>query len=179
MKNGMPRHVDREDLVAAGMVGLLDALRRFDPNSGTTFSSYAWRRIHGSIRDYLREQEGGKRRDRARREAAGGWFVVSLDEPIAPGRTRREMLLDPGPGPDEQAAKAEVRSLLLLELNRLPASERRVMLLRYFRDLTFGEIAVLIGRTQGRAHQLHSKAIARLRVRLSAYRAELTPAAAS
>lgn len=50
----LPPHVSSDDLYSAGLVGLLNALRRFDPGSGSSFESYARVRIRGSIFDELR-----------------------------------------------------------------------------------------------------------------------------
>src|SRR5688572_17369836 len=50
----LPAHVDSEDLHSAGLVGLLNAVRRFDPQGGSTFESYARVRIRGAIFDELR-----------------------------------------------------------------------------------------------------------------------------
>jgi len=46
-----------DDLVSAGMIGLLDALDRFDPNKGHRFESYAEFRVRGSILDDLRRSD--------------------------------------------------------------------------------------------------------------------------
>jgi len=50
----LPQHVDMEDLVSAGTLGLLDALRKFDPEKKVQFRSYAQFRIRGAILDSLR-----------------------------------------------------------------------------------------------------------------------------
>jgi len=50
----LPQHVDMEDLVSAGTVGLLDAFRKFDPAKKVQFRSYAQFRIRGAILDSLR-----------------------------------------------------------------------------------------------------------------------------
>jgi RNA polymerase sigma factor FliA len=50
----LPSHVESEDLYSAGMVGLLNAVRNFDPHGGSTFESYARVRIRGAIFDELR-----------------------------------------------------------------------------------------------------------------------------
>jgi RNA polymerase sigma factor for flagellar operon FliA len=50
----LPAHVDPEDLYSAGLVGLLNAVRSYDPRSGTAFETYARVRIRGSIFDELR-----------------------------------------------------------------------------------------------------------------------------
>lgn len=50
----LPQHVDIEDLVSAGVVGLLDAFAKFDPAKKVQFRSYAQFRIRGAILDSLR-----------------------------------------------------------------------------------------------------------------------------
>jgi RNA polymerase sigma factor for flagellar operon FliA len=50
----LPSHVDLEDLYSAGLVGLLDALRRYNPNSRASFETYARLRIRGAVLDELR-----------------------------------------------------------------------------------------------------------------------------
>jgi RNA polymerase sigma factor for flagellar operon FliA len=50
----LPNHVDMEDLVSAGVVGLMDAFTKFDPAKKVQFRSYAQFRIRGAILDSLR-----------------------------------------------------------------------------------------------------------------------------
>ena len=50
----LPSHVNVDDLYSAGLVGLLNAVRRFNPKSGCSFESYARVRIRGAIFDELR-----------------------------------------------------------------------------------------------------------------------------
>lgn len=50
----LPQHVDMEDLVSAGMVGLMDAFSKFDHGKQVQFKSYAQFRIRGAILDSLR-----------------------------------------------------------------------------------------------------------------------------
>lgn len=50
----LPPHVDAEDLYSAGMVGLLNAIRRYDAASGVAFETYARLRIRGAVLDELR-----------------------------------------------------------------------------------------------------------------------------
>ena len=53
----LPRWVDREDLLEAGMVGLLDASRKFDPERGVAFNTYAVTRIRGAMLDHIRSMD--------------------------------------------------------------------------------------------------------------------------
>jgi len=65
----LPRHVPFEDLVHAGVIGLIDALNKFDRSKHVQFGSYAKFRIRGAILDSLREMDWGPRelRRKARR----------------------------------------------------------------------------------------------------------------
>jgi RNA polymerase sigma factor for flagellar operon FliA len=50
----LPPHVSREDLAQAGVLGLLEALQRFDPLRGVKFETFASQRIRGAMLDELR-----------------------------------------------------------------------------------------------------------------------------
>jgi len=65
----LPRHVPFDDLVHAGIVGLIDAMHKFDAAKNVRFSSYAKFRIRGAILDSLREMDWSPRdlRRKARR----------------------------------------------------------------------------------------------------------------
>src|SRR5277367_2681061 len=65
----LPRHVPFEDLVHAGVIGLIDALHKFDRSKLVQFGSYAKFRIRGAILDSLREMDWSPRdlRRKARR----------------------------------------------------------------------------------------------------------------
>ncbi|HVB92453.1 MAG TPA: FliA/WhiG family RNA polymerase sigma factor [Acidimicrobiales bacterium] len=53
----LPRHFDGEDLVGYGIIGLIDAIERFDPNLNVKFETYAMPRIRGAIIDELRSTD--------------------------------------------------------------------------------------------------------------------------
>ncbi len=54
MSKRLPDHLDVQDLISFGNIGLLDAVRRFDPAEGVKFSTFCNLRISGSIMDELR-----------------------------------------------------------------------------------------------------------------------------
>src|SRR4051812_42194575 len=64
--SGLPAHVDEGDLVSYGLLGLIGAIERFDPNLGIKFETYAISRIKGSIIDELRSMDWVPRSVRAR-----------------------------------------------------------------------------------------------------------------
>src|SRR5262245_47376081 len=47
----LPPHVDGEDLYSAGLLGLVNAIRQYNPKMGTAFATYARVRIRGAILD--------------------------------------------------------------------------------------------------------------------------------
>jgi len=53
----LPEHVDLEDLKSAGLVGLLQAVRNYNPACGTSFETYARTRIRGAMLDELRRMD--------------------------------------------------------------------------------------------------------------------------
>jgi len=57
----LPPHVPFEDLVQAGILGLIDSVDRFDPQKNVQFLSYARFRIRGAILDSLRQMDWGPR----------------------------------------------------------------------------------------------------------------------
>jgi RNA polymerase sigma factor for flagellar operon FliA len=61
MRAHIPAHIELEDLVGAGSLGLVDALRKFDPRKRVKFESYAQYRIRGAILDSLRSMDGASR----------------------------------------------------------------------------------------------------------------------
>jgi RNA polymerase sigma factor for flagellar operon FliA len=58
----LPPSVDREDLYAEGLQGLIEAIKRYDPERNVKFETYATFRIRGSIMDYLRSLDWAPRR---------------------------------------------------------------------------------------------------------------------
>jgi RNA polymerase sigma factor for flagellar operon FliA len=58
---GLPVHVDLDDLVQAGVLGLIDAANKFDPTKQVAFSSYAKHRMRGAMLDSLRELDWATR----------------------------------------------------------------------------------------------------------------------
>jgi len=57
----LPAGIELEDLVHTGILGLIDAVKRYDPTKGTRFSTYASLRIRGAILDELRNLDWASR----------------------------------------------------------------------------------------------------------------------
>src|SRR5271154_7255690 len=93
----LPRHVPLEDLVHAGVVGLIDAFNKFDGSKHVQFGSYAKFRIRGAILDSLREMDWGPRelRRKARRiEEAHRKLSLALNRAPSESEMAAELSLD-------------------------------------------------------------------------------------
>lgn len=66
IRERLPQHVEMEDLVSAGVVGLIEATRSFDGSKNVQFKTFAKFRIRGAILDSLRETDWGSRYMRRR-----------------------------------------------------------------------------------------------------------------
>jgi RNA polymerase sigma factor (sigma-70 family) len=75
MAASMPHSIDLGDLVQDGVIGLMDAAKRFDEGRGIKFETFAERRVRGAIIDALRREAWprGVRRVRRVKSCAGPW----------------------------------------------------------------------------------------------------------
>jgi RNA polymerase sigma factor for flagellar operon FliA len=196
----LPSHVDQADLISYGMLGLIEAMERFEVQRQIRFETFAMQRIRGAIIDELRSLDWVPRsvRSRARDiEEANSKLehelgraptdeelqesllqisnssILALEElwmtPDASGD--KVSLLDTiedENAPDPQAAldTSEVKDRLQEAIQDLPERETLVIALYYFENLTLREIGEVLGVTESRVSQLHSKAVLRLRSRL-------------
>ncbi|MGY2082622.1 sigma-70 family RNA polymerase sigma factor [Blastococcus sp. SYSU DS0539] len=80
----LPGHVSREDLVSCAHVALVEVARRFDPDAGASFATYALARLQGAVLDELRSGDWASRSVRAaarRTDAAADALAISLGRP--------------------------------------------------------------------------------------------------
>lgn len=202
----LPSSVELNDLINYGMLGLMDAVDKFDVNRGVKFKTYAELRVRGAILDGLRELDwvprSYRRRQReleaayrklenefgraARDEEVAEEMGISLEEYHSLLDSLRGVnlgSLDPleqdhedGPVhylPDREensptfiVEKKEIRTLLINGITELPDKERIVLSLYYYEGLTMKEVGKVLGITESRISQLHSKAVMRLRSKL-------------
>jgi RNA polymerase sigma factor for flagellar operon FliA len=69
--------------------------------------------------------------------------------------------------PDIIVEKEEIKRVIVEAINELPDKEKKVLVLYYYEDLTLKEIGEVLGVTESRISQLHTKAIMRLRAKLT------------
>jgi RNA polymerase sigma factor for flagellar operon FliA len=209
--SGLPAHVDEGDLVSYGLLGLIGAIERYEPDRDVKFETFAIARIKGAIIDELRALDWVPRSVRARArqieraiaelearlhraptddEIAGklGIEVEELDESlteisrssigaldelwtISSSGGDQVALIDTiedtqGPEPQSALAQTELKEALGEAIARLPEREKLVVTLYYYEELTLREIGEVLGVTESRVSQLHTKAVLRLKAHL-------------
>lgn len=162
------------ELFSLGLMGLIDALEKFDPSMGVRFETYASTRIRGAMRDGVRRIECVPRGDRSRSTA-----IVRKVTPVdfQTARTRggvkvQDLLADP-----EASSALDILELqadnqeLLAAIEALPERERLVIRHYYFDGYFLKEIGEVLGITESRACQIHRSALRALEISLIRLRA--------
>ena len=72
-----------------------------------------------------------------------------------------------GLNPDTIVEREEIKRVIVEAINELPDKEKKVLILYYYEDLTLKEIGHVLGVTESRISQLHTKAVMRLRAKLT------------
>jgi RNA polymerase sigma factor for flagellar operon FliA len=206
----LPSHISIDDLMSPGVIGLIDAVEKFDPSKKIQFKTYAEFRIRGAMLDELRSQDwiprsirkkatelertyqriekrlGRPAEDEEIAKAMGlnmDSFYHLLDQtrnitfldiemirrrmPDSSDDDLFDLIADNGDtDPFEQLNMTEVREILIKAITELPEKEKLVVSLYYYEDLTMREIGEIMGYTESRISQMHTKAMLRLRARL-------------
>jgi RNA polymerase sigma factor FliA len=211
MSSGLPAHVEESDLISYGLIGLINAIERFDTEREIKFETYAITRVKGAIIDELRALDWVPRSVRARareiervhaklehrlhrtptdeemarelglstdefQEALvkiSNSTVVALDElwAVSDSSGDQVSLLDTlqdhhAPDPQQLLDASELKDRLADAISALPEREKLVIALYYYENLTLREIGEVLGVTESRISQLHTKAVLRLKSRL-------------
>jgi RNA polymerase sigma factor for flagellar operon FliA len=159
----LPRNVLREDLIAAGMAGLWDAIRRHGDKQDEGFEWYVRVRVRGAILDELRAQDWLSRRARRAAAAMGDSMpprVVRLDDV---GEWEQNRCLATSPEAETELNEQIVRDHLAKAVETLPERERLIVSEHYFNHVKFKSLGERLGVSEPRISQLHSRAMQRLR----------------
>ncbi|MGB5157855.1 FliA/WhiG family RNA polymerase sigma factor [Desulfobacterium sp. N47] len=96
--------------------------------------------------------------------------LLSLDEPaLGTSVTTVNRLESDNPSPLDKVKKSEIEKVIASALANLPEKVQMVISLYYYDEMTLKEIAEIMGLTESRISQIHSKAIIILRSKLKAY----------
>jgi RNA polymerase sigma factor for flagellar operon FliA len=207
----LPSQVALDDLISCGIIGLIDAIDKFDLSKNVQFKTYAEFRIKGAMLDELRSLDwvprsirrkitdleqacaelekklGRPATDEEMAQKLGislANFHKLLDETKAvtfldiellrqkkndgasSSDTVSEPFSDTDTDPFSAINLAQIRDLLARTIDELPEKERLTVSLYYYNELTMKEIGQILGYTESRISQMHSKAMLRLRTKL-------------
>ena len=201
------RNVEYDDLMSCGVIGLIDAIEKFDLSKNIKFETYAGIRIKGAIIDELRSLDWVPRSIRkkynevekaiAKLQSAHSqgytdeqlakelgidlselpellkdvnvFGIVSLEEKFETQAGFDIKSNDMGSSPDKSFENQEMISTIRDLIDKLPQNEKMVISLYYYDELTYKEIAKVLGLSESRISQLHTKIIANLNIRISEY----------
>ena len=205
----LPAQVSLDDLISCGIIGLIDAINKFDVSKNVQFKTYAEFRVKGAMLDELRaldwvprsvrrkttdlekayadieKQTGRPATDEEVAQAMGlalDDFYKLLDETksvtfmdIEFLRQKATETNDPtlaetfamdDRDPFTAINLSQIRELIANAISDLPDKEKLTVSLYYQDELTMKEIGEVLGYTESRISQMHSKAMFRLRAKL-------------
>ncbi len=206
----LPTYISIDDLISSGVIGLIDAVDKFDTTKNVQFKTYAEFRIKGAMLDELRALDWVPRSVRRKIHELEHMYAQlekelgrpAMDEEVALAlnvnmeefhklldetksvtfldiELLRQRVSDAGDGGEstdffEMAGKdpfgsinlSQSRELVAKAIEGLPQKERLVITLYYYEELTMKEIGLVMGYTESRISQMHSKAVLRLRAKI-------------
>ena len=185
-----PKKYDREDLYQVSMIGLMDALKHYDNNYNTKFSTFAYYYIVGEVNKYIRENSSLKVSknlvdlknkiiktkevisQKSGREATN--LEVSLYLEIDENLVNEALSYDEVTslednyfevGSYDTSTSAEVLDLKN-ELDKLNEEEKKIIYSRYYEELTQKETSSLLGMSQVQVSRNENKILQKLKTRL-------------
>ena len=186
----LPPHIDIDDLVSAGVIGLLKAMESYDPERGVDFGYFVNYHIKGSILDELRSYDHLTRDERRlakkiqqtcleleqklQRQPRDEEIAREMQLPLEKYYKHKELSkvshlsyedhwdVEEEGDPIELIFHKELKLKLTSAISGLPEKQQSVIDLYYFKRMTKKEIAGYMGLSEGRVSQLHKEAMVRL-----------------
>ena len=187
----LPDKVELDDLISAGIFGLMDAIDAFDPERKVKFETYCSPRIRSSILDELRSMDWVPRLVRSRAhqlENALQRLEAHLGRMPTEDEIANEMELEmhefrrlqrdanakviedqKSQNPLIEIQKRDLKGLLTKGLTR---AERLIIILYYYEEMTMKEIGATLDLSESRVSQMHSSIIARLKAQMNSRKKE-------
>jgi RNA polymerase sigma factor for flagellar operon FliA len=195
LRTRMPDTVEQDDLVSDGVLGLIDAIERFEPARGLSFQTFAVPRIRGAIIDGMRSMDFVPRsvRDKLRSVHRAR---VALEERLGRAPDDTEVAREAGipvqqlrdltrqansnhanlddfdladelsSAADHPIEQGDTNASLMRVVDQLAERDQVIIALYYFEGLTLAEIGQVLGVTESRVSQVHRRATMTLREKL-------------
>lgn len=206
---GKSKYIEFEDLLGYGMVGLMDALSKFDESKGMKFSTYASIRIRGSMIDEIRKNSPiskgamdklnryNKAIERLQKKNFKDPNIIEIAEELGLTVDKvgeienfinyisivslEDLIFSDdddicligtiqdkkSPNPEKNFEDMEKVEYLTKALGLLNEKDNTVLSLYYYEEMTLKQIGKVLGVSESRVCQLHSRAIVHLRKMLS------------
>jgi len=203
-------NVEYEELVSYAVIGLLDAIEKYDYTKGVKFETYAYLRIKGAVIDNIRNLDWVPRSIRQKAKDIEKAYIELEKEGLEPteqnvakklGMSIEEYsriqdkitsgtimslenyleqnyemniggLYDFTNQPELILENNELKEFLIKEIENLTEREQMVLKLYYYEELSVKEISKILGVSESRVSQLHTKALLKLRAKLDKYKTE-------
>ncbi len=200
MTPGYKNYIEKDDLLSYGVLGLIDAIEKYDISKNVKFVTYASLRIKGSIIDNIRKLDWAPRglrqrvkkveecyqrfllengREPTENELARAlsitekelnkfmdnsyvYNIVSFDEQISASISEGSLVDLFNESPDSIFEEKELVANLSEGIESLSEKEKQVISLYYYDELTLKEIGKVLGVSESRVCQIHSKSILKL-----------------
>lgn len=193
VKAKLPAHIELEDLIGYGSIGLMEAVRSFKTGQGTTFKTFAYYRIRGAMYDGLRKigwlsrsayaehkfrqktndlmQSHTVSAENAMKRTLGAEAgdLKALLQDMVPvcllSMEAVERLLSDGnsTSPEEDLLEKQTREQLQSALGALEERERLLIQYYYFEDMTLDDAAKKLEISKSWASRLHLKVLTRIK----------------
>jgi RNA polymerase sigma factor for flagellar operon FliA len=176
----LPVHLDLDDLVHAGILGLFDAATKYDEQKMVSFSSYAKHRIKGAILDSLRQLDWASR-DLRRRHKQIENLTRELTSELQRSPSEAELAERMGVEVERwRQMVLELRNVGLISASTRPAEQedmpapdfpamktlperyQKVVFLYYSNEMTMKEIGGVLGINESRVSQIHKIALEKM-----------------
>lgn len=200
------KNVDYDDIMSCGIIGLIDAIEKFDLEKNIKFETYAGIRIRGAIVDELRNLDWVPRSIRKKYNDVekamsklqsthsmgytdeqlaqelgiemdelpdllrdiNVYGLVSLEEKFE-NQIGFDIKSEEDSSPETIMEANEMIDIIRNLIDKLPENEKMVISLYYYDELTYKEIAKIMGLSESRISQLHTKIITNLNIKISEY----------
>ena len=196
VRENLPVHIELDDLIHAGVMGLFDAVEKYDATKNVEFQAYAKHRIKGAILDSLRQLDWASRDMRRRQKLAKArmeelraelagemgvtterWRRIAIElRTTGPVSTspredldqtqEMELAAASDVRPDNICERRELRTTLDRAICQLPERYQKVVFLYYTNQMTMKQIGDVLGVNESRVSQIHKTALKKMQVTL-------------
>lgn len=193
-----------DDMLSCGILGLMDAIEKFDINRDVKFEYYAAMRIRGEIIDNIRKQDWAPSSLRRKIKAISQAYydlenrynreptdkevadyldmdeedlhstlgksqmfnIIHFEELVQSDNVWELSIQNQSASIEEEVENREIVKMLGEIIENLPEKERLVVTLYYYEEMTLKEVAAVLGVSESRVSQIHSKAVMKMRTKM-------------